>query len=300
MLSVDGLTFGYGKRQQQIDGISLALSAGEVLGLLGPNGAGKTTLVSLITGQLPPRSGRVTLQGEPIRLGHKDIALVPQEYAFYPKLSVLENLRYFGGLLGLEKSELQTRVTGSLADTDLGGCASVRSGALSGGLKRRLNIAIALLQKPKLLLLDEPTANVDPHSRAFLLDAVRQLRASGTAIIYTSHLLGEVEAIADKVAVMDRGQIILQGPLHCLLSEQHNRVEMKLDSTPGDALCQQIALTPTANQWYQCNLDACALNLAEAIEAVERAGVGIQQLHYGSRRLEEVYLKCLAGAEANP
>ncbi|MCP8900139.1 ABC transporter ATP-binding protein [Gilvimarinus xylanilyticus] len=298
MLSLDRLSFGYRPHEQQIADLSLDLEAGEVLGLLGPNGAGKTTLVGLITGQLRPRAGHVHFDRAPVRLGRPGIALVPQEYAFYPRLKVRENLAYFAGLLALSAAERRHRIAAALDQAGLTELVGRRAGDLSGGYKRRLNFAIALLQKPQLLLLDEPTANVDPHSRQDILTAVRELSAAGTAIIYTSHLLDEVEAIATQIAVMHAGQIVLRGSTAKLLSDASSQVRFSTEQPLPPPLCQQLQLESLDSQTYLCDLQKASLSLAELTRALEQAGHSPSRLSYGQRRLEEVYLQCLAHTEA--
>jgi len=296
LLCAKGLTFSYRQPQQQVVDVSLQVAEGEILGLLGPNGAGKTTLVSLMTGQLTPSSGSITLHKEKVYLGHPDIALVPQEFAFYPRLSVAENLAYFAGVLNLPRKIQQLRSEHAIARCALAEFKSRRAGQLSGGLKRRLNFAIALLQAPKLLILDEPTANVDPHSRAFLLDTLRQLNAEGTAVIYTSHLLSEVESLADTVAVMDQGRILLQGPMSDLLNEQQHSIYVKLTPDPTASLALELNGIKQTDGWWQFYLAGHGKTLATVLTRLESAGVVIEQIRYGQRRLEEVYLSCISGA----
>jgi ABC-2 type transport system ATP-binding protein len=290
LLSVEELTFGYRKHQAQIIDVSLNLRAGDVLGLLGPNGAGKTTLVSLITGLLKPQKGRVLIDGSPTHLGRRDIALVPQEYAFYPRLTGRENLLYFAGALGLNRSESRERVERALQSCELVEWQHKRAGHYSGGLKRRLNFAIALLQQPRLLILDEPTAGVDPQSRAFLLQTIRQLNHQGTTVIYTSHLLSEVESLCRSVAVLNAGRIILQGELETLLAEQHHRVSVRLPRTPAPELITANAGQTREEGWWEFDLEASGLTVGQLLSKLEQAGHVPSQIRYGQRRLEEVFL----------
>ncbi|MBU2885717.1 ABC transporter ATP-binding protein [Gilvimarinus agarilyticus] len=300
MLTLESVTFGYRKRTTCIDDLSLSLQAGQTLGLLGPNGAGKTTLVALVTGQRKPTSGKILFEGQAVELGHPGIALVPQEYAFYERLTARENLMFFAGLLGLARDIQKTRVTQALSQTELTHCADQKAGTYSGGLKRRLNFAIALLQTPKLLIMDEPTANVDPQSRAFLLDTIAQVKQQGTAIIYTSHLLSEVEAIADHVALLHQGKILLEGELATLLTEDHRHLEVQL-SEPISEHCQsQFTLEALENLWYRCDLRSQSAPPGALLAALEADGAHIRQLRYGQHRLEELYLRALAETEGKP
>lgn len=203
--------------------VSFSAERGQVLGLLGPNGAGKTTLTALLAGLLEIQQGEIAIDGEPLAAARARkptrIAIAPQEYAFYPSLTVVENLDCFAGVGGLTGSGRKARIADCLAFAQIERYASIRADRLSGGLKRRLNLAIALLHQPELLLLDEPTVGVDPQSRAFLLDAVRKLAQSGCAVIYTSHYMEEIETIADRVVFLDEGRVVKQGALEELLVE---------------------------------------------------------------------------------
>jgi ABC-2 type transport system ATP-binding protein len=202
--------------------IELDVAAGETLALLGPNGAGKTTLLQLMAGVMQPDSGSVTLAG----LGHpsqaavrRAIGFAPQELAVYPQLSARENLRFFARLYGVTRAELDARVQVGLELADLVGRADQRAGTFSGGMQRRLNLACAIVHRPQLLLLDEPTVGVDPHSRNHLLESVAALRGSGVALIYSTHLMDEADRLCDRVAVMDRGRLLALGACDTLCRE---------------------------------------------------------------------------------
>lgn len=297
MLCANGVAFSYRKPQQQLTEVSFTVAAGEVLGLLGPNGAGKTTLAGLITGHLTPTAGSLTFNRQPVYLGHPDIALVPQEFAFYPRLSVRENLSYFAGMLGLAAPHTRERIANALARCKLTELQNRRAERLSGGFKRRLNVAIALLQAPKLLILDEPTANVDPHSRAFLLHTLREINAEGVAIIYTSHLLSEVEALAHRVMVINKGRIQLQGTLAELLNAQQATATVTLTPAPTSEQANQLGLQPLDNGWWELSLPPRGPSLGTALGQLEAAGFELRQVRFGQRPLEEVYLKCIGGIE---
>jgi len=224
MLAIRQLGYRYPAAQAAaLDDVSFEAFRGEVLGLLGPNGAGKTTLIAHLAGLLNIQSGEITLDGKALAAARAckptRIAIAPQEYAFYPSLTVTENLDCFAGVGGLAGSGRKSRIAECLAFAQIERYASTRADRLSGGLKRRLNLAIALLHRPELLLFDEPTVGVDPQSRAFILDAVRKLAQAGCAVIYTSHYMEEVEAIADRVVFLDEGRVVKQGGLAELLAE---------------------------------------------------------------------------------
>ena len=199
MLQISELAYQYPhSAKPALDGISLTAQRGQVLGLLGPNGAGKTTLISHLAGLRQIQRGSILVDGIPLAQVRAEtptrIAVAPQEYAFYPTLSVRENLRCFGAASCLGGQQLAERIAQSLAFTQLERFADTRAERLSGGLKRRLNLAIALLPSPELVLFDEPTVGVDPQSRAFILEAVRTLARQGTAVIqhYSRHLAGRI------------------------------------------------------------------------------------------------------------
>jgi ABC-2 type transport system ATP-binding protein len=202
--------------------IELDVAAGETLALLGPNGAGKTTLLQLMAGVMRPDSGSVTLAGlgEPsLPAVRRAIGFAPQGLAVYPQLSARENLRFFARLYGVARAELDARVQLGLELADLMGRADQRAGTFSGGMQRRLNLACAIVHRPKLLLLDEPTVGVDPHSRNHLLESVAELRGSGVALIYSTHLMDEADRLCDRVAVMDHGRLLALGACAALCHE---------------------------------------------------------------------------------
>ena len=218
MLKIESLSFRYpGRGETVLDKVELAIPAGGIFGLLGPNGAGKTTLISILAGQLRAAEGRIAVGDESLQSLRERrphcLGLVPQELAFYPMLTVLENLRFFGGVQGLRAAPLRQRVDAVAAFARIEGVLKRRAGELSGGLKRRLNLAIGLLTEPEILLLDEPTVGVDPQSRAFLLESIRALGGPGRHVLYTSHYMEEVQAICEHVAILDAGRVLLCGPL---------------------------------------------------------------------------------------
>jgi ABC-2 type transport system ATP-binding protein len=236
MLSVDGVSFRYaGGEEPVLHELSIAVPGGGIFGLLGPNGAGKTTLISILAGQLRADSGSVTVDGVPLeelrRREPASLGLVPQEFAFYPMLTCAENLRFFGGVQGLGGARLRERVAATASFARIDNYMARRSGELSGGLRRRLNLAIGLLTEPRILLLDEPTVGVDPQSRSFLLDSIRALAGEGRTILYTSHYMEEVEAICDHVAIIDAGRVLRQGALAELLSDEAAAVTVRRSSS---------------------------------------------------------------------
>jgi ABC-2 type transport system ATP-binding protein len=195
-----------------LQGVDLELRRGHAVGLLGPNGSGKSTLINLLVGLRTPQSGR-------IRFGTTApaIAWVPQDYAFYPELTCRENLTLFADMLGSARREAAGRVDAAIAVCRLHEFEGRRARHCSGGVRRRLNLAIALLQRPDVLLLDEPTVGVDPQSRAFLLDRVRQFVDEGTAVLYATHYMEEVSAVCSQILLLDHGRVVASGDLDTLL-----------------------------------------------------------------------------------
>lgn len=219
-----------------VDDLSFSIRTGEVLGLLGPNGAGKTTTMSIIAGLLTPDDGQLRYDGETITSVSESLSMelgvVPQELAIYPDLTAAENLTFFGRLYGLRGEALDRRIRFTLDRSGLTANADRPARTFSGGMKRRLNFACGLLHEPKLLMLDEPTVGVDPQSRAYLLDCVRQLRDDGVTVLYASHYMEEVEDISDRVAIIDHGKLVTSGTQEELLGQLP--VDVRLRFT-GDA-----------------------------------------------------------------
>jgi ABC-2 type transport system ATP-binding protein len=194
-------------------GVDLRLARGQAVGLLGPNGSGKSTLISILAGLRNAQSGRITYADARA----PSVSWVPQEYAFYPELTCLENLRFFAGMLGVRGPEATRRVGNAMAVCMLEEFAAQRARHCSGGVRRRLNLAIALLPQPEVLLLDEPTVGVDPQTRAFLLDRVRDMARAGTAVLYATHYMEEVSAVCSHIVLLDHGRVLASGDLTTLL-----------------------------------------------------------------------------------
>lgn len=202
-----------------VDGISLALQSGECVGLLGPNGAGKSTLIRAIAGRVIPDAGRVSVFGAEAgsQAARAALGWVPQDLALYPRLSVKENLRSFGRYHGLSGKKLEQAVARCLAWAALEDRAGELTRNLSGGMKRRLNMAAGLIHEPRLMLLDEPTVGVDPQSRNRIFEMIEALRAQGMTIIYTTHYMEEAERLCDRIAIVDHGRIIALGTKEALV-----------------------------------------------------------------------------------
>ena len=221
-LRVQGLHKRYGKIEA-VAGITFEISEGEVFGLLGPNGAGKTTTISVVATQLRPSAGDAVVFGHSVRRDvsavRSMIGVVPQDIALYPKLTAAENIRFFGRMYRVARAELEERIDALLRLVGLAGRRDDYVETFSGGMKRRLNMAVSLVHRPRLVLLDEPTAGVDPHSREHIFQIVRGLRDEGTAIVYTTHYMEEAERLCDRLGIMDEGKIIAMGTLDELINQ---------------------------------------------------------------------------------
>jgi ABC-2 type transport system ATP-binding protein len=272
-LRLEELSFSYpGAEQAVLRGLTLEIPAGGVFGLLGPNGAGKTTLVSILAGQRRAASGSAFVEGR--------VGLVPQEHAFYPMLTCRENLRFFGGVQGLQGGRLKDRVAAVAALARIESVLERRAGELSGGLKRRLNLAIGLLMEPEILLLDEPTVGVDPQSRAFLLETIRSLAGPQRIIVYTSHYMEEVQAICDRVAIIDHGELLVSGLLSEILEDGSGLLTLRL----------RAPLPDEGDARYELRISD-TLGITQALDAVRAAGCEPLAIAYGERNLEQLFMQ---------
>lgn len=219
-----------------LDGVCFSVQGGELFGLLGPNGAGKTTLLSILSCQSEPSAGEVRLDGRRIAPANlelrREIGIVPQELAIYEGLTARENLTFFGELFGMSSRPLRQRVEELLVAVGLETRANQLPSTFSGGMKRRLNLAVALVHSPRLLLLDEPTVGVDPQSRNLIFEEVRRLNGMGMTVLYTSHYMEEVEALCTRIGIMDRGKLQACGTLPELLRHLQGLVRFRIASFP--------------------------------------------------------------------
>ena len=287
-----------------VDDVSLSVEPGEVFGLLGPNGAGKSTTMSMIAGLVQPDQGEIrinaSLNGHAVTDRRLLLGVVPQDLAVYPDLTVRENLHFFGSLYGIEKQELQRRIDEALHRVGLTDRQTSLTHTLSGGMKRRLNFAVALLHAPKLLIHDEPTVGVDPQSRAHLLDCVRDLSASGMAVIYASHYMEEVQAICRRVAILDHGKVLANDTLDELLNRVGSRVEIVLERRESslaqelqgqaryvdDQTAPRLLLTSDAGD----GREPVAARLARILQLLTDRGIPVRSVETQSANLERLFL----------
>ncbi|HOC42737.1 MAG TPA: ABC transporter ATP-binding protein [Thermoanaerobaculales bacterium] len=216
MITVERLRRSFGDLVA-VDDVSFEVRDGEILGLLGPNGAGKTTTINMIAGVLKPDSGRVLVDGRDIWLEptavKRQLGVVPQEVAVYEDLTARDNLSFWGSLYGLSGGELKARVDEGLTRVGLAERAGDRVRGFSGGMKRRLNLCMGLLHRPRFLLLDEPTVGIDPQARLNILEVIREVAGGGTTVLYTTHYMEEAQELCDRIAIIDHGRILTVGTL---------------------------------------------------------------------------------------
>ncbi len=229
-IKIQHLNFHYKDQTQLFADLNLVVEEGERFGLFGPNGAGKTTLMSLMTGLFSFKDGNIELLGNSIKIKKKSInklfGFVPQDFSFYEELTPAENLEFFGAWCGLHKNEIKKRATELFEILKLTPVKNKQVKKFSGGMKRKVNLAIGIIHQPKLLFLDEPTVGVDVQTRHEIINYLKQLNANGTTLIYTSHQLNEAEELCNKIALINDGKIIAFNTLNNLLAEhKQNNLE---------------------------------------------------------------------------
>ena len=257
MIQVEALSKRYGTLQA-VDRISFEVREGEIYGLLGPNGAGKTTTLSMISGLLEPDDGRVLYDGidlraDPLKV-KQELGVVPQEIALYDELTARENLRFWGGLYGLSGAKLKDAINSALELVGLTARADDQVKKYSGGMKRRLNVSMGLVHRPRVVMMDEPTVGIDPQARANILDVVRDIAKSGTTILYTTHYLEEAEEFCNRIAIMDHGKILAEGTL----------AELKRMLGEGEIVTVSGSFDPDVVRVHLQGLEAVQVITAEA------------------------------------
>jgi ABC-2 type transport system ATP-binding protein len=270
MIKISNLCKSYGEHQA-LKNVNLEMSAGSIYGLLGPNGAGKTTLISSLVGLNSFDSGTITIQDKNLKEELAYIqsisSLIPQNLAFYPTLTAKENLEFFAGMLGLKGKALKSRLEYVMNISQLQEVFNKQANTYSGGLKRRLNIAIGLLSDPEIIYFDEPTVGIDPQSRNFILESIKAMKDDKKLIVYTSHYMEEVEFLCNKIAIIDHGKILKTGSLENLLTDFK-------------------ALIKTENQSFEVDLEGISKTLDELLAKGEK----VKSIEYG-HNLENYFLQ---------
>lgn len=297
LVELKGITKSYGKHQALMD-VSLQVKQGSVYGLLGPNGSGKSTLIHILTGLIPFEKGKCTVFEQDIKQNKKSIqkriGLVPQEYALYEDLKAIENVILFGRLYGLTYEEAKKGAEQALKKVELWEERHHFSTQFSGGMKRRLNIACALVHKPPLLIMDEPTASLDPVSRDKVLQHIKAINNEGCTIIYTSHYLDEVEAICDDLAILNKGKILRQGTPEAVKKIIPYTHEIRLVGRIQEDLIRYITAPITIKQvgdkiYLHCNEPQEVLG--KLLPLLRRQGIKLRDIEVQRISLEELFLK---------
>ena len=305
MIAVENLSKKFGELQA-VDRISFTVSQGELFGFLGPNGAGKTTTICMVSGLLRPDGGTVLIENynlwESPRAAKRLLGLVPQDLALYQEFSARENLRFWGGLYGVSRSQLKQNTEELLERVGLADRAREPVSRYSGGMKRRLNLAIGLVHKPKVLLLDEPTAGIDPQARNNILELIRDIAGQGTTIILTTHYLEEAERLCDRIAIIDHGRILQTGSVSELAKVVGDRDVITLHGKfTAERLRQCLETEPVSflavsDQSASLNLVQRDYGMASLVNRLTEAGIELADISIQKPILENVFLK-LTGRE---
>jgi len=286
---------------QAVAGVDFAAQKGEILSLLGPNGAGKSTIISMLSGLLIPDGGEASIMGYSVtkepEAAKASLGVVPQDIALYPDLSALENLVFWGKMYGLRGAALKSRVDEVLEIIGLTGRQKDRVGKYSGGMKRRVNIGAALLHKPDVIIMDEPTVGIDPQSRRHILDNVKALNRQGMSVLYTTHYMEEAAELSDHIAIMDLGKVIAYGThdeLVRLVGEQ-TRIDLSLNAESAaisDAwrAVQGVSRIDATDGTVTVLVDDSNRVLPRLFEAASEASVRITSVDIQEPNLETVFL----------
>jgi len=301
MIEVESLEKKYGDLLA-VDGVSFTAEAGKIFGLLGPNGAGKSTTIGCISGLLPPTAGRIRVLGHDVAVdgmaAKQILGVVPQELALYDDLSATENLSFWAGAYGLRGRRMREQVQEVLAAIGLLDRAREAVRRFSGGMKRRLNFGCGIVHRPKVLLLDEPTAGVDPQSRVRLLDLVREQVRQGTTVLYTTHYLEEAEDLCDHLAIVDHGRIVAQGTLAELRAMVAERDVLELHGKFDPANCRLalakidgMEIVLVDDRSLRLAMHGATRRLPEVFAAVTATGAEIRETTLTQPSLESLFIK---------
>jgi len=284
-----------------VQGVDFSVKKGEIFSLLGPNGAGKSTTISMLSGLLAPNEGDACIMGHSVtkepESAKSHVGVVPQEIALYPDLSAKENLVFWGKMYGLRGAVLSSSVNEVLEIINLSDRQKDRVSKFSGGMKRRVNIAAALLHKPDVLIMDEPTVGIDPQSRRHILDKVKELNREGMTILYTTHYMEEAAELSDHIAIMDQGKIIAYGThdeLIRMVGEQ-TRIDLKLSGESAKVLdiwhkIEGISGIDSRNGTVMVLVDDSNRVLPHLFETASQTKVRINSVDIQEPNLEAVFL----------
>jgi linearmycin/streptolysin S transport system ATP-binding protein len=302
ILVTKDLVKNYGSNQA-VKGVSFSVLSGEIFSLLGPNGAGKTTTISMLSCLLQPSGGDAEIGGHSITRDpmavKRLIGIVPQDLALYEALTATQNLNFWGRMYGLDGQALAKRIAEVLDQVSLTDRAKEPVGRFSGGMKRRLNIAVGLLHKPKLVFMDEPTVGIDPQSRRSILDMVKALRDEGMTVLYTTHYMEEAAELSDRVGIIDHGKLIALGTqkeLTRLVGEQESlRLHFGEDTTgematPVFQKIEGVLLATATDHEIVLTVPEAAVALPGVIAAATRANIRVRSVDIEEPNLESVFL----------
>jgi ABC-2 type transport system ATP-binding protein len=305
MISAEKLSKKFGELQA-VDQVSFTVAPGELFGLLGPNGAGKTTTIRMISGLLRPDEGTVRIENynlwESPRAAKRLLGLVPQDLALYQEFSARENLRFWGGLYGLPRSQLKKNAEELLERVGLADRAGEPVSRYSGGMKRRLNLALGLVHQPKVLLLDEPTVGIDPQARHNILEIIRDIARQGTAVILTTHHLEEAEKLCDRMAIIDEGKILQAGSVTELahLVGARDVVALHGEFTAAELrqclVAEPVSFLAVDDHAASLRLVRTDYGIASLVNRLTAAGIELADIAIQKPTLESVFLK-LTGRE---
>ncbi|MEK8126677.1 ABC transporter ATP-binding protein [Paenibacillus filicis] len=301
ILEVNKLSKAFQKRQV-LKGIGFEVKRGEILCFLGPNGAGKSTTIHILTGALPSSEGEVLYKGVPIskqlRSYKRELGVVPQDLALYEELSAERNVLFFAGLYGIRGSALAHAVEEAIQLAGLADRRHDKVKTFSGGMKRRLNIACAIAHRPELVIMDEPTVGIDPQSRNHILECIRKLRDNGVTILYSTHYMEEVEAIASRIIIMDHGHIIAEGTKETLKEEIQGEKQYGIELEPGSHIQEELFYRVEGVKFVEIKEDRIEVVSLKDIENLDRIislltdqGVKIRNIESRTASLETVFLK---------
>jgi ABC-2 type transport system ATP-binding protein len=284
-----------------LDGASFELHEGELLALLGPNGAGKTTLIRAVTGRVRLDAGQIHVFGRRLDGRHtpRELGIVPQEVALYPLLTARENLSAFGSLYGLSGPDLRKQVDWALDRAGLTERSSEPVKQFSGGMRRRLNIACGILHRPRIVLLDEPTAGVDPQSRDRIYDVLADLRSTGVSLLLTTHHLEEAEARCSRTVIIDRGKVIASGTLRELVDRTVGRdrlVTLRVDAPLARPIGDGVETDSEDGRIMRARLSDVALELPPLLERIRSSGRSVDDVEVRGPSLQAVFIH-LTGRE---
>lgn len=298
MIDVKDIHKSYGTTKA-VKGISFSIKTGECYGLLGPNGAGKSTTINMLSTLFPPDTGEITIKGldakKSIEEVKKILGVVPQEIALYANFTAWENMMFWGGLHSINKTDLNNKAEELLRLVGLSDRKDEKIKEYSGGMKRRINLACALLHTPKILLLDEPTVGVDPQSRNMIFELIEQLNKDGLTVIYTTHYMEEAERLCDRIGIIDSGVIVAQGTLDelKLQSQIKDVIVVECSQTPDESFLTTKLNLPVkvTDHTVYIETDDSKKDLTRCVIGCSEAGYEIHHIDIQRANLENVFLK---------